>query len=117
MKTIISYTARTLHAVALSLVLLGGAAMAQNQNIVLTPTALYDLIERQNVKTTKLTHVCLKLNQRVNELEAKVVQLKKREDGIVARAELAKKDQAKVTSAITRRVYLLEGHSDPVRNP
>jgi hypothetical protein len=57
-------------------VLLSAGALAQNQNVVLTPTALYDLIEKQNVKTTKLTHVCLKLNSRVNELEREVARLK-----------------------------------------
>jgi hypothetical protein len=61
---------------AMSLLILGTAAAAQNQNIVLTPTALYDLIEKQNVKTTKLTHVCLKLNNRVNELERETARLK-----------------------------------------
>lgn len=53
------------------------AAVAQSPTIVLTPTALYDLIEKQQIKTTKLTHVCLKLNQRINELEKDVARLKK----------------------------------------
>lgn len=63
-------------AVALATTLLVGSAQAQDQNIVLTPTALYDLIEKERDARVKVTHVLLRVNARLTEQEREIQRLK-----------------------------------------
>ena len=48
-----------------------------NANATITPTKLYELIEKEQSARHKTTHVLLRYNERLNKLENEVARLKK----------------------------------------
>lgn len=61
--------------VTAGIVLTACAATAQQANVVLTPTALYGMIEKLEVKIGKLINVATKNNIRVQAIEARLAKL------------------------------------------